>query len=306
MTRSISAEPACVLTALVFTALAGCGGSGRTGVSWLHPCNQDADCTDGFTCLCGTCARSCAADGCDSLGASATCVTPERSALAAHCDGTYPNSGVCTTTCTSDSDCAAWGSALHCLGGACLAGTPLCHSPSDCPRPGPSNVWWTCLDAYANYRARCGPIPPGGEPCTEDRDCGGGAICDGNPGVAGGVSDAGGPVCVQATACTQDAECTEGRVCRSSDSFQSSLEQAQNDVVCRAPCTTDPDCAPTDRCDSGGHCQPLTCAECPSYFSCATGTCVTPSCSTDKDCPGGYCVNGVCAASLGICRLACF
>jgi hypothetical protein len=181
-----------------------------------------------------------------------------------------------------------------------------CHSDSDCPRPGPSNVPWICFPAYAVYRATCGPTPPGGRPCSDDADCGPGQVCQENATVADGGLDAGGQVCVQAMACGQDAECTAGRVCRGGDIFAPAVDQNPTNFVCRAPCTTDPDCVPTDRCDSAGHCQPRTCAECPSYFSCTTGTCAVPSCSADEECPGGFCVKGYCAGSLGVCVLQCF
>ena len=155
-----------------------------------------------------------------------------------------------------------------------------------------------------NYRAGCGPASSG-RPCSDDVECGIGNVCQTSADVTDAGSGAGSRICTWATYCAQDADCGDGRVCRSFAPFVPAAEQTAAGWVCRAPCTTDPDCAPTDKCDGAGHCQPRTCAECPSYYSCVTGTCVVTSCSADKDCPGGFCVNGVCDGALGICQPIC-
>lgn len=280
-----------------------CTGKG-SGASWLHACNAYTDCADGLDlCVCGTCTRGCVAAGCSELGTSAMCVTPEPLTSQARCGGAGVGT-ICAAVCSVDSDCAPAGPGLHCIGGACLVGAPLCHADSDCPVPGPSNVGWGCQFSYTMYRLRCGPVTPS-RACSDDVECGTGNVCQGNAQVTDAGSDAESRVCIRAISCAQDAECSDGRVCRSFESFVPTAEQAATELVCRAPCTTDPDCAPTDRCDSSGHCQPRTCAECPSYFSCATRACVVPNCSADKDCPGGFCVNGVCAGALGVCYPRC-
>ena len=120
----------------------------------------------------------------------------------------------------------------------------------------------------------------------------------------GGVVS-GGKVCTDAW-CTDDSQCSSGQVCR-----KDFTTRVPDDLICAPPCVTDLGCAPTDKCDNSGHCRARTCAECPSYYSCASGTCVIPSCSTDNDCPGGYCVamisgTGTCSGSLGSCRMMCF
>ena len=91
---------------------------------WLRMCMGDADCGGGLSCICSTCTRACTADTCGILGASAKCVTPAPSAVAAGCQTAATATAVCTTVCKRDADCAALGSALHCIGGACLAGSP--------------------------------------------------------------------------------------------------------------------------------------------------------------------------------------
>jgi hypothetical protein len=57
---------------------------------------------------------------------------------------------------------------------------------------------------------------------------------------------------------------------------------------------------------AGSACRTRTCDECPDYLACTNGACVIPNCSADSDCPGGYCVQGACAGSLGTCTPLCF
>jgi hypothetical protein len=114
-------------------------------------------------------------------------------------------------------------------------------------------------------------------------------------------------LCEQVPTCTMDSECDRGSVCRE-DPFvnpECLMREGDSGLVCTTPCTIDSQCAPTDKCEDGGHCLPRTCGQCPSYFSCASGACVIPNCSTDANCPGGYCVNGTCAGLLGVCKGSC-
>jgi hypothetical protein len=76
-------------------------------------------------------------------------------------------------------------------------------------------------------------------------------------------------------------------------------------LMCLRPCADDQDCAPTDTCQVDGHCRARTCDECPSYFACTDGRCFTPRCTHDRECPGGFCVSGSCAAEPGTCHLDC-
>jgi hypothetical protein len=150
------------------------------------------------------------------------------------------------------------------------AGAIACRSNSDCPGPSSSSAGYSCLGPYEfSFGCACEPIVG----CTMDSECDGGSVCREDPTIT--------PNCLMRGG-------------------------GDSGLVCSTPCTTDSQCAPTDKCEHGGHCLPRTCDECPSYFSCAAGACNIPNCSKDTDCPGGYCVFGSCAGALGICERNCF
>jgi hypothetical protein len=107
--------------------------------------------------------------------------------------------------------------------------------------------------------------------------------------------------CAPPTLCAGDAQCDGGTVCRQVRAAPCGAMSA----ICYAACQSDVDCPPTQTCVAGGHCQPRTCAECPAYFSCTSGTCTIPTCTGDSDCPEGYCVNGSCGGALGTCTGGC-
>lgn len=104
--------------------------------------------------------------------------------------------------------------------------------------------------------------------------------------------------------CDGDSSCKTGHVCRRDPTVPQGWASSSG-LVCASPCGSDRDCAPTDECESGGHCAARRCSNCPSFLSCTNGICTNLSCSTDLDCPGGHCVNESCSAGLGVCRVAC-
>ena len=167
-------------------------------------------------------------------------------------------------------------------------GAGQCRVDSDCTQ------YENCLSPNQLYH--CGPISVG-MACTDNLQCNG-LVCSVNP----AASDAG-HVCAQAVTCTTDSECEGGQVCRKDPK----IEWLEPDtLVCSEPCKTNRDCVETDICDDTGHCQARTCGECPSYFSCTSGSCVIPNCASDAQCPAGHCVMGRCAGTLGTCQMLCF
>jgi hypothetical protein len=183
-------------------------------------------------------------------------------------------------------------------------GATGCRSAADCLQPGNSAVSsWVCLLPHSLFR--CGPVLPANEgvACTNNSQCGLGLACRATAVSDGGISPSG-STCVPAVVCTDDSPCGVGQVCREDLTGPLTL-RVPSGFVCSPPCSSDLDCASTNKCKNGGHCQARTCEECPSYLSCASGSCVVPSCSTDADCSGGYCVAGRCAGSLGVCQLYC-
>jgi len=178
------------------------------------------------------------------------------------------------------------------------AATTGCRSSSDCTSQ-PDGLL-LCVGPDELYA--CGPVEQVGSACYGDMECGRGSVCRETSAVDAGPSSSG-KVCTDAS-CTDDSHCSGGQVCRKDRNIRIG-DLNPGGIVCAPPCIADVDCAATDKCESAGHCRARTCAECPSYFSCASGTCIIPSCSRDADCRGGYCVNKSCAGSLGNCRLFC-
>jgi hypothetical protein len=100
--------------------------------------------------------------------------------------------------------------------------------------------------------------------------------------------------------CTVDTDCNGGQVCNTNANGMGYVSTS-----CTAPCAGDSDCGPTFACGDGGPSAARTSAQCPTYYSFASGVCSIPACQHDADCVGGYCVNGVCGPSLGKCGAAC-
>jgi hypothetical protein len=188
---------------------------------------------------------------------------------------------------------------------------PLCVLVASCGCGGEANLGTGKVDASPEASSDDGPTGDAGPiECRSNSDCSNpscylkGYYCQG-PYYAVTCAC---PGIVAMSACTMDSQCDGGSVCREDRSVHDCLISEGLDggaTICAAPCTSDSECAPTDRCEDHGHCVPRTCAECPSYFSCAIGACVIPSCSRDSDCPGGYCVNGSCGSALGVCKHNC-
>jgi hypothetical protein len=200
-------------------------------------------------------------------------------------------------------DGAAGASGASGTAGKNVNGEVLCHTASECPAPGPANVRWKCNSPYVAWA--CGPLDHMslGMTCNADSICPWGLVCGQDPSAPSG-SDAH-FVCMVPVVCTSDSQCGPTQVCREVPNGPT-WSPWSTERWCSARCATDLDCLPMNRCDETGHCQPRTCARCPSYFSCAGGTCSIPTCAKDADCSGGYCVGGFCAGMLGTCIPICF
>jgi hypothetical protein len=141
-------------------------------------------------------------------------------------------------------------------------------------------------------------------------------------------------LCAQPQCCKSSVQCGDVRICRSAEEgrfpgcgtcFQgesecasdSDCEDAGEAMICEVQacscnaaracqpgCTEDSQCKSNEACGENHRCQTLTCGDdkaCPAEFLCADGLCGRRSCKTDKECPVGFCVNGSCSRSLGMC-----
>jgi hypothetical protein len=178
-----------------------------------------------------------------------------------------------------------------------------------------SPLFATCTFALL-FLARCGgkvevdgsPPPTaedsgsdGGVPCRSSADCAS-SSSGGLPGVCyGPINPA--SICIRAESCSSDKDCADysGSVC----STGAGAQAADGGPSCRPPCTSNQDCNYWESCQPDGTCQPFSCENCPSYLSCTRGECGPKSCKTDSDCPGAYCVDDTCFATLGTCGGSC-
>jgi hypothetical protein len=149
-----------------------------------------------------------------------------------------------------------------------------------------------------DVRAPDAGLPDGA--CRSDNDCSGGfTLCVGAyyPGC----------LCESALGCASDSDCDAGDVCRGGTPLLSACLTggADSGMICAPPCRTSSDCFYWEECLPNGHCQPLPCDKCPSYLSCPGASCQAKACTSDGDCPGGYCVDDTCQGQLGTCQGEC-
>jgi hypothetical protein len=154
--------------------------------------------------------------------------------------------------------------------------------------------------------------PDASTACRTYADCnafGGLAFC------AGPINDA--TLCALTPACSATNECRNDEVCSTGEGEQAVGEDAGPDCrfivagicfdspVCRPQCQSLADCNYWEACQPDGTCRPLSCDQCPSYLSCNDDECGPKSCENDSDCPGAYCVDKTCFATLGTCNPGC-
>jgi hypothetical protein len=146
-----------------------------------------------------------------------------------------------------------------------------------------------------------GVVTDGGSGCRSASDCPQLQSCLA-PGELGGC----GACLVPEPTCARDEECAplgDGFICdsRPEDCFCS------GEKTCRAGCARDAECGEAAFCAPTHRCVPLVCRTddgCPQHYECRPPDnphCYRKICPRDADCPGGFCVNGLCYPALGTC-----
>ncbi len=163
-------------TLALATALAlGCGNSvdgGDTQTNWLKRCTSGVEC-GGLECVCGRCAKSCAATSdCSGTPVTSSCQLESSVGAQALCEERAPAS-VCLAACDSGASCAA---GQHCAGGACV---PDATSTADGGLPdgnvpdggaGDGDATGFCarwLDEFAAFVESCGCGAPAAQAYRE-------------------------------------------------------------------------------------------------------------------------------------------
>ncbi len=134
--------------------------------------------------------------------------------------------------------------------------------------------------------------------CHSNADCPMGALfC-----IAPGASPGGGP-CFMPTPCKVDGDCAQQGptwICAIATSACGPAAMG-----CVPGCSRDMDCPEGDVCRNDHHCVARPCMsahDCPAEFACVGGGCARLACNSDGDCGAGYCVEGACYTSLGVCE----
>lgn len=149
-------------------------------------------------------------------------------------------------------------------------------------------------------RSSDGGVPDGS--CHNTSDCPGGedeVMCYGPVSLAEMCI-----ACGQGSACTSDSQCHAGNVCSAGGSGDFNVSCSDGGTFCFPACEADSECNYWQACTSG-HCVALPCDKCPAYLSCTSGACAPTTCTSDKECPGGFCVDGACFGTLGSCTAVC-
>lgn len=73
--------------------------------------------------------------------------------------------------------------------------------------------------------------------------------------------------------------------------------------ICQPGCLGPTGCGPAQMCGPEARCVPATCKDkpdCPANYSCTANICAQTPCDSDTACDG-FCVNGGCLPTLGVC-----
>lgn len=103
-------------------------GNSGSNTNWLRICTDDADCSSGYSCLCGVCTSPCELDGDGCEEASAQCTAVSK----VGCEPRDDHDNACLPSCSEDADCDRFGAGLACETGVCVAATAL-EEPPDPP-----------------------------------------------------------------------------------------------------------------------------------------------------------------------------
>lgn len=288
--NSACASPLSCLGGSCFPATA-CGNSNACAPDSLKPCNADADCGDPAQ-LCDQTLKACVQRD-HTCGAGFSC---------------DPQSKVCRSACSQDSDCVAieGTNGYQCRANACFR-LNVCTQDSDC------NNGQACLSNPDGSKSCAVACVPGATPSS----CPLGQGCD-------ATTAPNHPRC--ATGCTANSDCPLNTICAGgtcASSGGSCTQYCQATQVCRIAatcnsttnCCFDPNlaqlCPPGGSCGtcptSGSGCTLAQCANncfpvnvvasktgqagCPggTYYNSSAGACqaevLLTSCSQDSDCP---------------------
>jgi hypothetical protein len=188
--------------------------------------------------------------------------------------------GLDEATCRATPACKAW----HCFACSCKPAFAGCLPVGE---PGPECPSFGC------------PQP---QCCSSASDCPTGPYECVAPGASPGCDP-----CIPSTECTSDADCAAlgpNQICNATP-----CSCTPNGMACEQGCGQASDCNdPALGCENH-RCVPKMCqsdVDCPRLFHCSIGgidqqRCVRNTCKADVDCGDGFCVDGSCYDSLGMC-----
>jgi len=225
--------------------MAGLSCNADFGVCEPSTCSESSDCSTGYVCVAetGYCIESCVSS------ATNVCAGP------LFCD---TDSGLCAFECTADSDCT--GFTNTCSDGTCVL---TCQTTADCDAIGIPSAECITVGEGEEEIGTCVPSQDfiiGGDSCTSDADCSGGAICETEVGVC--YTD-----CMTSDDCDGTAQCVDASTLPMVGEM---VPLPDGTMTCAEPnaleCDNDSDCSDGYKCNA------------------LLGSTCYPSCSNDADC----------------------
>ena len=262
----------------------------------IYVCDGAGQCTVGQVGVCPTATVECAAGGpvvfpepLDSCKADADCVVVLHQI---NCCGTQVAWGIA----------AAGAEAFKVAEATCESQYPACGCAQFETKADDDTTGWTLTD----FEAVCAGgqcKSQGAKGCHAGKECGdNGAYCL-SPGASQGCGMCMDPEQGFVTTCADDAACQKtdpNSICLQSTIADCLCSSA---MLCKPGCTSNASCAEGEVCQDDKHCAAAPCSEatpCPANFSCTGGACARMTCTANAEC-AGYCVNGQCYATAGMC-----